>query len=236
MKRLLAALSVFFLAGSAYAAQFKGLNLAILNSSNPVAASGGGGGGGSTFANDNFGGGAGNLESHTSDSGHSWTAGTSGGLAITAGGKVYCNNNGAGFRYYISATPPSADYYAELLITVGASGNVSIGPAIRVSNSDDTCYFVRWNDGSWELYRNVTGSISSIGTYTGDIPTGAGRTCRLTATGNIVKVLIDGVERISVDDTGSAISATGFAGLFSYYADDDNGAARYGDTYAAGAN
>lgn len=237
MKRILAAFGLLLLASAAQSAQFKGLTVAVLNSTRAVAvAGGGGGGGGSDFTADDFTGTDGTaLESHTpsgTGAAGTWNAGTANGIVLNTN-RAVCNNGGSGFRYWNDSNPPSADYYVQADITVGASGNVSIGPAVRVSNSADTCYFVRWNNGSWELYGVSGGTVlnggSPLGTYTGDDPSSATRTVKLSATGTTIAVTIGGVSRISVTDAN--IGSAGFAGLYSYYA--DASATRYLDNWSA---
>lgn len=235
MKRILAAFGLLFIASTAYSAQFRGITLAILNSSNPVVASGGGGGGSNFTADDFTGTDATALESHTptgTGAAGTWNAGTANGIVLNTN-RAIGNNSGSGFRYWNSATPPSADYFVQADITVGASGNTSIGPAIRVSNSAATAYFVRWNAGTWELYGILNGTMlnggTALGTFTGDDPSTLTRTVKLSATGTTIAVTIGGVSRISVTDAN--IGSAGFAGLYSYFA--DASATRYLDNWSA---
>lgn len=137
------------------------------------------------------------ITSRNSDSGHSWTTapGSTGAVTIQSNAAVDAVFNGP--LLYSSYTPPSADYSVFMTMVVDAAGNYVGGPAGRIDTATGTCYSVYWNGGAGEWRLDTT---TSIGTYTGDTPTTA-KIVELRMAGSSIKVLIDGVERISVTDT-----------------------------------
>lgn len=150
------------------------------------------------------------LGSHVSDSGHTWTLGTSvfGQLYINASNEL-ANTFSSLSWYYTSATPETAEY--DIQCDISGSGSTG-GPNGRHSTSANTRYFVIYNSGAaqWELTKIVAGAKTILGTYAGDAPTSP-RTVLLQIRDATKKVFIDGAERIS--STDNAITAAGRAGV-----------------------
>lgn len=161
------------------------------------------------FVNDTFTGVDGtNLESHTGETGATWTVHPSG----VASAKIQTNRvqpNGAFRAYYASGVPGSADYDVEAVIRK-VTGVSNMGIVGRMSTSADTGYLVLWGP-SWTLFSLVAGVAVSLGTFT-DVPAnGTDRTVRLKMRGSDIRVLIDGVERIAVTD--ASVTAAGRVGI-----------------------
>lgn len=122
---------------------------------------------------------------------------------------------------YVDTTPPSADYVVQADVTPqsGGSGGVAgvIGrKAAGTGNANLTCYWCDYYDhataGSrtWRLYSFVANSGTSLGSYTENIGTTT-KTMKLSMIGTSIKLLVDGVERISATD--SSVTSAGYAGV-----------------------
>lgn len=181
-----------------------------------------------SFANDTFTDTNGtSLASHTSDSGHTWTnRGGGSALAINTN-RVNTVTGGQSFDgYYSSAVPASADYDVQADITATGT-QTPPGITGRQATGADTCYHVRIEAGTWHLRSRVAGTVTDLGSYTGDTPSGLTNMLRMV--GSSIEVLNNGVSRISV--TNSDVTATGRPGVASYF--DDGGALRYLDNWIA---
>lgn len=181
-----------------------------------------GGGGGSDFATDTFTESSDvTLASHTPNLGGPWVAHSDTGsypstaTVDAATDRVYPVNVSC---YWITATPPSADYYVQATFTARSimSGNVSV--AGRMDTSANTMYILRLNNGtSYELRSIVTGTqttlCSGAATTTNQIPNaGDSRTLKLVMTGNQISGYIQGVLELG-PCTDSSITTAGKAGL-----------------------
>lgn len=154
------------------------------------------------------------LTAHTPDSGGSWTAGTgsSGNAVLDGTGNVYDQFGNAPWFYW-SQDPLSADYDVVVKVKVDVSGSQGHGCIARQSTSANTHYRVFWHGGvgDWLLYKNVAGTATQIGNFTGSAPT-TEKTLTLRCTGSTITVLLDGTQIISVTD--SAVSGAGRPGIF----------------------
>ncbi|MDO8521174.1 MAG: hypothetical protein Q7S52_03595 [bacterium] len=170
------------------------------------------------------------LQDHTSDSGHAWAeSGGAGNDLVINSNRINPATNGSLALYYISATSANADYDVQADFKVSASDNVSALLSGRVATGTETGYGVRFSGGTWTLYSFVTGTVTSLGTYTGDVPSSTAKTVKLQMRGTAIAVFIDSVSRISV--TNSAVTAAGRAGVGSYFS--DTSALRYLDNWSA---
>lgn len=154
------------------------------------------------------------IDSHTADSGHSWTKVGSSTMAINTNHAVATASGNPGF-YYSSYSPPDGDYTVKASVVVANTSNVSPAVAGRISTSGETGYFAYWTNGSWTLFKTVSGTRTQLGAYAGYVPTTA-KVVSLAMTGTTINVDVEGVNVISVTD--SSIS-TGRAGVGAYYAD-----------------
>lgn len=113
---------------------------------------------------------------------------------------------------YTSGDPGIADYYVECtyryLTNTGA-----VGAAGRMSTSQNTAYYWYHNANEWVLNSVVNGTVTNpaLGTYAQTLTASTDYTVRLDMQGTAIRLIVDGVERISVTD--SAITAVGRAGL-----------------------
>ena len=159
------------------------------------------------------------LPNHTSDSGHTWTDREGlADLSVDGATDVCYANTVAGVDgHYISAVPASADYSVQATFKVGNSAHVTPGISGRNATGANTMYWVNFNEGTWYLRKWVAGTVTQIGTYTGDVPT-AGLVVKLEMLGNQISVYVSGVLRIG-PITDTSITAAGRGGIASYYAD-----------------
>lgn len=151
------------------------------------------------------------VTSHTGETGATWTNHPS----YTNGAKIQNNRahgNGEYRVLYASGAPASADYDVEAVVrkVTGLNHGGIIG---RCSTSTNTYYAAVWENAGpwWRLYKLVSGTSTSLGTYSDNPAEGTDRTVKLQMRGTAIKVFVDGTERISVTD--SAISDAGRAGI-----------------------
>ena len=193
------------------------------------------------FLSDTFTGSAGTaLASHVGEIGATWVAHPnypSSDAVITDANRMRPNQGASASVYYASGVPQSADYDVDLdirVVSVPATGY--IGVMGRVDTGSATYYWAIYNlaAGGWQLYRTATGTLTQLGTTVAETLTvGTTVALRLRLAGHVIKLLADGVEKISYTDTsGSAISAPGRAGLISYGAF-TNSTGLHGDAMAA---
>jgi hypothetical protein len=87
-------------------------------------------------------------------------------------------------------------------VTIAATGAVSHGVFCR-GNTGFTQGYLWRNDGtSWNLFSNVGGSFTSIGSFAGAAV--AGDIAKIQAVGSTIKGYVNGVQRVSVTDTAVA--------------------------------
>ncbi|MEV6014774.1 hypothetical protein [Streptomyces sp. NPDC051997] len=92
----------------------------------------------------------------------------------------------------------SNDHYAQ--VTIAATTAASHGLWIRGNSNISSGYLFR-NDGStWDLFSVIGGSFSVIGSYAA--AAAPGDVVKVQAVGSTVKAFVNGIERISVTDTG----------------------------------
>jgi hypothetical protein len=185
-----------------------------------------------TFVSDTFTGttGADVGSAHTGELGANWTLTPSssrwgsGGdpwdgtnAVITAGDRIRKSEAGSQWAlYYSSGVPASANYTVKADIYVASllSGSV-IGVLGRQSTADPTSYAAVYDlpTGKWALYKLATdGTRTSIGTPVAQTLTvGSTYHLALDMNGTTIRLLVDGVQKISVVST--TISAAGKAGI-----------------------
>lgn len=153
------------------------------------------------------------LESHTADTGETWTKHTS----LGSGTADIRNNQVRGSAtpalFWSSWTPPAADYYVEITLDVLDTGSPDTpGASGRIDTAANTHYHARYSriSAGAQLFKFVAGTATQLGSTFSYTPAD-GDTIRLDMAGTTIRLLINGVERISVTD--SAITATGKAGL-----------------------
>ena len=155
----------------------------------------------------------------TYNSGFSLANSTTGSMAITAAGRLRRNST-SNYNYtYSTQTPSSADYWVEADFFFETTTRTErFGITGRNSTSALTFYLARVatnasSTANVQLWKWVAGTATQLGssyaiTISGD-PTFK---IRLDMSGSTIRVLVDGVERISVTDT--SITAAGRIGFY----------------------
>ena len=160
------------------------------------------------------------LQNHVGATGATWTrystsqSGTDG--VITAAARLRRNNTLA-TMYYASGVPASPDYsvqadvYVRSLLT-----NDAVGVIGRASTSADTYYRARYvktgaATAAWELAKVVAGTATVLGSYSQTLSALSTYALKLDMAGSTIRLLVDGVERVSATDT--AITTAGRGGL-----------------------
>lgn len=163
-----------------------------------------------SFANDTFTGTNGTtLQSHTSDSGHSWTKLTGSDMQIN-NNTVY-NTTFSVTMYYSSAIPAGVEYDVEATIKTLNSSKNGCGVGGRISTSATTFYSARFKSTpQWELNKYIAGVATLLGSYAGDYPSTA-KVVKLEIRDATKKLYVDGVERVSSVD--NEITAAGRPGV-----------------------
>jgi hypothetical protein len=174
-------------------------------------AGGGGGGGGPIFASDTFTGSDGtDLTSHTGEVGATWAKVT----GITGVFKITSNKakgDSAGLSlYYASGTPDTNEYDIEADMHQVSSTDLP-GVGGRIDQAADSGYYLYFDSGNWVLAKRVSGTDTSLGTYTDALVNGNDRHIKLQIRTAAKKAFIDGVERISSAD--DAVTGVGKAGI-----------------------
>ncbi len=150
------------------------------------------------------------------------TSASTNNAALTGTGYIYAN--GAGETDYMNESwaPPSADYYVQStfyeesstgVYVGGVAGRMSSVPGLGTSG-----YFARYrtdSGGYIELFRQVNGVSTSLGTSALTPVAGTSHTLRLTMTGSVITVQLDGTTVITATDS-SPIVTPGYAGISQY--------------------
>lgn len=186
-----------------------------------VASSGGGGGGGgcgsSEFANDTFTeAGTGNidLDTHTKDSGGTWTngAGQNGvnSLSLDRANDVFLSTasgtNGAGA--VISDTVSCQNYTVEASVRTVSTGTNRIGVTARHDLAAGTGYWLRIaGNGDISLFTMVNGAATTelcdntVATLVGSFSTGTNYDLGLSVNGTTISAEINGISLCSITDS-----------------------------------
>ncbi len=154
------------------------------------------------------------LQSHTPDTGTSWTrlwgSNATVDWVITSNQTNPEVDSDDGSMYTADATYDSADYYIEwTLVTQGGTTRVTYA-FVRMQDQENM-YAVRLVSGAGasQLYKKVSGTWTALGsTFT--VPAN-GSVCKLEISGTTLTFYDDGVSVASATD--SSISSTGKAGI-----------------------
>lgn len=149
-----------------------------------------------------------NINARATDSGHTWTYGTGSATNASIQNNTAVDTVFSSPWLYSSYVPTTPDYDVEVVVTVDVATASAGGPIGRYDTSINRGYEAYWSGGAgaWVL-SDFTGTLAS---FAGDIPT-TPKTVRLVMVGNLIKVFIDGVQRISV--TNSTYTAAGRPGI-----------------------
>ena len=177
----------------------------------------------SYVATDTFTGTAGTaLTSRAGETGASWTKGVRNDNDISSAvlsdvGRLRRNATG-GVTYYASGVPAIADYQVSTDVVLKTSiGGDYAGVVGRAQLTDSTVQGTRYSAvyntdaGAWQLRKGVAGTMTVLGTYSQTLTANQSYPVTLDMRGTTIRLLVDGVERVSVTD--SAITAIGRAGV-----------------------
>jgi hypothetical protein len=159
-----------------------------------------------------------NLESHTPDTGTSWTRlwatdATTRFLQVLAAGTVRCSGNTGdyGLIYTADETYPSANYEVQFTFVTTFNTITPVYLLARIADQENM-YGVRLvlssGGSNAQLYKKVAGTWSTLGSI---VTIADGSVVKLSVNGSAIKVYDDGVEVVSVTD--SDLSAAGKAGV-----------------------
>jgi lysophospholipase L1-like esterase len=172
-----------------------------------------------TFLNDTMTDTAGvQWNAHTGETGATWTAHPSyapTNAVITDANRLRANAVSSNYVHYASGTPASADYTVKANIRPATLlAGSEIGVAGRVATAANTMYLARYiNDtASWSLDKFVAGVFTNLGTFAQTLTATNTYELQLAMTGTTIALLVDGVSRVSVTDSG--VAAAGKAGAY----------------------
>ena len=149
------------------------------------------------------------LTLHVSDSGAAWSRHVNfpGDITIDpTTDEAWCSALNAGTAAHIlsayAAAPAQYDILATFINRGGTAGTTGITfrSAIASGSSGNTYYSVR-NDGTqWQLFKTITGTATSLGTFAQTLTVGQSYDARIEVRNATKKLFVDGVERISTTD------------------------------------
>lgn len=141
-------------------------------------------------------------------------------------------DTGTNIIYYLTASPASADYIAQLDYTHNGGANEIAGPAVRMSTSASTAYFAILFQSAAEvrIYKVVAGTLTQVGSGVA-LWVSSGETYRiiLEANGTTIRAKVqvqsnslwltsgggfNASEQWAISTTDSAISSAGKAGFW----------------------
>lgn len=127
-------------------------------------------------------------------------------------------------RYYKADTPADANYsvYATMRV-ITATDICRPGVMARCSNSADTAYVFRFNNGNWNVHRRVAGVATNLTTdVTATVSAGNDYQLELRVNGSSIQCFVDGVDVFGGALTDGNITAAGFPGLYQVAVSADN--------------
>jgi hypothetical protein len=174
----------------------------------------------STTSSDSFTGTAGaTLQGRSGEIGATWTKHpvSTADAVITSAGRIRkAGTTSVGALYYSSAVPTSADYTVEADVYVNSSVTDDVAGIVGrldTSNANGTYYLARYERPvqDWVLYSVVDSTRSSLGSYHLALTNATTYRLTLDMSGSTIRLLVNGVERVSAVNT--AITAAGRGGV-----------------------
>ena len=140
-------------------------------------------------------------------------------LAVTNAGRVRKGSpSSARALYYTGAVPSSANYTVEADVHVASNLTDDIAGVVGrldTANTSGTFYVARYEQSNqrWNLFKVIGGAYTHLGQSETTQPLTVGATYRLALdmSGTTIRVLVNGVQHVSVVDNG--ITAAGRGGL-----------------------
>lgn len=160
------------------------------------------------------------LSNETPEVGTSWSRWVNDTITAytTGANRLRKDNVGGGVGYYTAATPASADYKVEADVVVQSIATADhIGVIgrwdITATTGAGTYYNARYETATnaWQLIKVVNGTGTSLGSFTQTLTGGATYRLGLDMSGSTIRLLVDGVQRIS--STDASITGPGRAGV-----------------------
>jgi hypothetical protein len=158
------------------------------------------------------------LQSRSGETAASWTKHAVSGTdaVLTAAGRVRKSGTSVTALYYASATPASADHTVEADVHVAShltGDSIGIVGRLDTSNSFGTYYLARYeqSNGLWSLFSVVNGGWSYLGGGLQTLTAGGTYRLALDMKGTTIRMLVAGVQIVSVTD--SSISGAGRGGI-----------------------
>lgn len=91
----------------------------------------------------------------------------------------------------------TANHYAEIVLSNASGGSMGV---LARADINGTNFYLWRNDGvSWNLFHNIGGSFTGVGSFAGAAVNGD--VARVQCVGSTIKGFVNGVERVSVTDT-----------------------------------
>lgn len=177
------------------------------------------------------------LDSHTPDVGgpitkHPVSTGAGGAVAISNAnrGRKSTANRGS---YYYAGLPASADYTVGGVMRPIDTTNSSVGVAGRMNTVAETYYRAYFDRGSGllQLEVAVSGTLTSLGSFSTTPATGSDNTVVLSMVGTAISVSLNGTTVISVTD--SSIAAAGKAGVSTAFVAGSDSTGNHLDNFSA---
>ena len=162
------------------------------------------------------------LSARAGETGATWTkqgtiAGSTADAVISNEGRVRKNGTTYGAMYTPSGLPSTANYSVTTDIVVKsvlANDVAGVVGRVDTTNTNGTFYVARYEQATsvFLIHRVVNGTYTYLGGY--NLTAVAGSTYRLSLdmNGSTIRLILNGVERVSVVDTGG-ITAAGRAGF-----------------------
>lgn len=151
-------------------------------------------------------------------------------MTINASGRI--GPASPGCYHMVMYDPGTPDYYMQYnFVHNSATEHVSIGiRCANVNDFKDSSYWCLWEHGSnvVTLNKYTAGGSALLGTYTTSLPVNTLHTFRIEAVGSTIRVLLDGVVRIT------AVDSSPLTGRFSVFDHTNSGTGDYIDDLVIG--
>ncbi|GAB3261596.1 LamG-like jellyroll fold domain-containing protein [Nocardioides dilutus] len=161
------------------------------------------------------------LQSRNGETGAAWTkhglSDAAGDAVLTSAGRLRKGGSSTwNSLYHASGVPASPDYTVEADFYVAShvpDDRVGVVGRMDPNVANGTYYLARYEQVAqkWILYKRLNGSWDWLGEYAQTLTQGATYRLALDMNGTTIRVLVDGVQRISVTDGG--ITDKGFGGV-----------------------
>ena len=158
-----------------------------------------------------------NLNTHTADTGQSWTV-LAGGFSLTGSGSIYgASSENTAIINSLSA----ADGTITWTVNAGTIATATVGGAFRLTNNSNLIY---WDDysGQLRLFKKVAGAYISIASVGGVFTNNAEYIVKAVLLGNSIKIYVNDVLRIDATETFN--QTVGGVGLRTSFASSSSGA------------